>query len=81
MQKIQLNGLINKDGKRRELSCIEYPFKCTCGNDSFIEVNKLQKIKLENEETLKPREILYMCYNFNCHKIYNQEVINESSNN
>jgi hypothetical protein len=71
MQNIKLNGLINKEGKRRELSCIEYPFKCECGNDSFIEIKKLQKIKLESEETLRPKTILYMCSNHNCHKIYN----------
>jgi hypothetical protein len=70
MNNIQLNGLINKEGKRRELSCIEYPFRCSCGNDLFIPIHQLQKIKLENEETLRPKSILekYMCSS--CHKIF-----------
>jgi hypothetical protein len=68
MSKIQSNGLINKEGKRRELSCIEYPFKCECGNDLFISVHQLQKIKLESEETLRPRSDYYECSS--CGKIY-----------
>lgn len=63
MQNIELNGLINKEGKRKELSKIEYPFKCICGCKLFIEVSQLQKIKLEGEEHFRPKSSKYICFN------------------
>ena len=69
---MQINGLINKQGKRKELSQIEFPFTCACGNDLFIHVSQLQNIKIDETEILRPKTEKFVC--LSCHKMFDQEV-------